>query len=45
MEEKKREDFGSDGVDEFFGDDLEQEGAEPSTMAERCVPPNMNINI
>eukprot|EP00752_Nemacystus_decipiens_P003218 g2979.t1 len=35
MEEKKQEDFGSDGVDEFFGDDLEQEGTQPNTMAER----------
>lgn len=37
MEEKKQEDFGNDGVDEFFGDDVEQEGAQPSTMADRCV--------
>ena len=37
MEEKKRDDSGSDGVDEFFGDDVEQEGAPSNTMAERWV--------
>lgn len=42
MEEKKHEDFGSDGVDEFFGDDVEQEGAQSCTMAERCVVPNIS---
>lgn len=41
MDEKKQEGFGSDGVDEFFGDDVEQEGAQPSTMAERCVLANI----
>eukprot|EP00903_Cladosiphon_okamuranus_P015004 g13883.t1 len=37
MEEKRQEDFGSDGVDEFFGDVVEQEGEQPTTrtMAER----------
>lgn len=36
MEEKKQEDFGVDGVDEFFGEELDQEGDESNTMADRC---------
>lgn len=36
MEEKNPDDFGEDGVDDFFGDDVEGEGSTASAMAERC---------
>lgn len=45
MEEKKQDCFGSDGVDEFFGADVEQEEAQPNTMAERCVLQYANLQL